>query len=333
MHVALTRLALIFVAACLVSSLYLYWAWNHSLMPGEALIEIKPKMPLKAIANQLSQRKILPESYSFILLAYLSGHDRDLKSGEYRFPNGISAKEMLDRMVAGRVIEYPVVLLEGRTFGQFLQTLAEAPKLTHTLSGLAPDIIMDRLGRMGEHPEGRFFPDTYNYSAGQSDLKILTIAYEKMQKLLLQEWEQRDAGLPLKDPYSALILASIVEKETGRANERRMIAGVFINRLRRGMRLQSDPSVIYGMGLQFDGNIRLKDLKHDTPYNTYTRGGLPPTPVAMPGKDSLLAVLHPEQTNALYFVARGDGTHEFTSTLEDHNKAVIKYQLKGKPRN
>jgi len=333
MHVALARLTLALVVMCLVSGAYLFWAWNHALMPGDEIIEIKPKMPLKAIARQLSQRNILPESYSFILLAYLFGHDRALKAGEYRFPDGISAKEILDRMVAGRVMEYPVVLLEGYTFGQFLQTLAEAPKLTHALSGLAPDIVMDRLGRKGEHPEGRFFPDTYYFSAGQSDLKILAIAYEKMQKLLQQEWEQRDAGLPLKDPYSALILASIVEKESGRANERRMIAGVFINRLRRGMRLQSDPSVIYGLGAQFDGNIRLKDLKHDTPYNTYTRAGLPPTPVAMPGKGSLLAVLHPEQTNALYFVARGDGTHEFSAALEDHNRAVIKYQLKGKPRN
>ena len=332
MPVALTRLALALVVTCVVSGTYLYWAWNHTLIPGGEVIEIKPKMPLKAIANQLSQRKILPESYSFILLAYLSGHDRDLKSGEYRFPNGISAREMLEHMVAGRVLEYPVVLLEGHTFRQFLQTLAEAPKLTHTLSGLAPDIIMDRLGRKSEHPEGRFFPDTYYYSAGQNDLKILTNAYEKMQRLLQQEWEKRDENLPLKNPYSALILASIVEKETGHANERKMIAGVFINRLRRGMRLQSDPSVIYGMGAQFDGNIRLKDLKHDTPYNTYTRGGLPPTPVAMPGKDSLLAVLHPEKTSALYFVSRGDGTHEFSSTLEDHNKAVIKYQLKGRPR-
>ena len=165
------------------------------------------------------------------------------------------------------------------------------------------------------------------------DLMILANAYDKMQKLLQRAWEGRDNNLPLNNPYEALILASIVEKETGQVDERRLIAGVFINRLRLGMRLQSDPTVIYGMGKGFDGNIRLKDLRNDTPYNTYTRKGLPPTPVAMPGKDALLAVLHPMVTDALYFVSRGDGSHEFSNSLEEHNRAVLKYQLKGKPRN
>ena len=208
-----------------------------------------------------------------------------------------------------------------------------ASKLTHTLAGLSPNAVMKRLGHAGEHPEGRFFPDTYYYTKGETDLMILAKAYDKMQKLLQQEWQGRVANLPLKDPYEALILASIVEKETGRADERRQIAGVFINRLRRGMRLQTDPTVIYGMGESFDGNLRLKDLRRDTPYNTYTRRGLPPTPVALPGKESLQAVLHPEASDALFFVARGDGSHEFSATLEQHNKAVIKYQLNGKPRD
>ncbi|WP_372523757.1 endolytic transglycosylase MltG [Sulfuricaulis sp.] len=293
---------------------------------------VKPGMTLRAFARELSSRDVLPESHSFVWLAYLTGHERDLKSGEYRFRNGMTARELLEQIVAGRVIEYPVVLVEGWTFRQFLDAIEEAPKLTHTLIGLSPRAIMERLGHKGEHPEGRFFPDTYYYSSGQTELAILANAYDKMQKLLQQEWEKRDNNLPFRDAYEALILASIVEKETGRADERRLIAGVFVNRLRHGMRLQTDPTVIYGMGESFDGNLRLKDLRRDTPYNTYTRAGLPPTPVAMSGKESLQAVMHPVVNGALYFVARGDGSHVFSATLEEHNKAVIKYQLKGKPR-
>jgi UPF0755 protein len=315
-----------------MAAVYLLWSWNHSLQPGMEIYAVKPGMTLRAFARELSSRDVLPESHSFVWLAYLTGHQSDLKTGEYRFRNGMTARELLDQIVAGRVVEYPLVLVEGWTFRQFLDAIEEAPKLTRTLAGLSPRVIMEKLGHPGEHPEGRFFPDTYYYSSGQTELAILANAYDKMQKLLQQEWEKRDNNLPFKDPYEALILASIVEKETGRADERRMIAGVFVNRLRHGMRLQTDPTVIYGMGESFDGNLRLKDLRRDTPYNTYTRHGLPPTPVAMPGKESLQAVMHPVITGALYFVARGDGGHDFSTTLEEHNKAVIKYQLKGKPR-
>jgi UPF0755 protein len=311
---------------------YLFWAWNHALEPGTEIYEVKPGMPLRGFARELSARGVLPESHSFVWLAHLTGRDRGLKSGEYRFRDGMTARELLDQIVAGRVIEYPVVLLEGWTFQQFLATIRAAPKLTQTLAGMPPAAIMERLGRPGEHPEGRFFPDTYYYSAGQTDIMILANAYDKMQQLLQREWEGRENNLPLKNAYEALILASIVEKETGRADERRLIAGVFINRLRHGMRLQTDPTVIYGVGKSFDGNLRLKDLRRDTPYNTYTRRGLPPTPIAMPGKEALQAVLHPMVTGALFFVSRGDGGHEFSSTLAEHNKAVLKYQLKGKPR-
>ena len=315
-----------------MAAVYLFWSWNHSLQPGMEIYAVKPGMTLRAFARELSGRGVLPESHSFVWLAYLTGHQRDLKSGEYRFRNGMTARELLEQIVAGRVIEYPVVLVEGWTFRQFLDAIEEAPKLTHTLIGLPPRAIMERLGHKGEHPEGRFFPDTYYYSSGQTELAILANAYDKMQKLLQQEWEKRDNNLPFRDAYEALILASIVEKETGRADERRLIAGVFVNRLRHGMRLQTDPTVIYGMGESFDGNLRLKDLRRDTPYNTYTRTGLPPTPVAMPGKESLQAVMHPVINGALFFVSRGDGSHDFSATLEEHNKAVIKYQLKGKPR-
>ena len=319
------------LAGAVVAVAYLYWAWQHPLRPGTEIYDVKPGMTLRAFARELNSRGVLPESHSFVLLAYVTGNNRQMKSGEYRFRNGITAWELLHQVVAGRVIEYPVVLVEGWTFRQFMQAIAEAPKLTHTLAGLSPGAVMERLGHPGEAPEGRFFPDTYYYSAGQTDVRILVNAYDKMQKMLEQQWQMRDPDLPLNNPYEALILASIVEKETGRADERNMIAGVFVNRLRHDMRLQSDPTVIYGMGEHFDGNIRLKDLKHDTPYNTYTRRGLPPTPVAMPGRDSLHAVLHPAATNALYFVSRGDGSHVFSATLEEHNQAVIKYQLKGKP--
>ena len=325
-----SKLVMLLLVTCAVAGAYLYWAWNHPLQPGSDIYEVKPGMSLRAFARELSDRGVLPESHTLVWLAHLTGHDRDLKSGEYRFRNGMSARELLEQVSAGRVIEYPAVLVEGWTFKQFLQVLEAAPKLTHTLTGVSPAAVMEQLGHGGEHPEGRFFPDTYYYSAGQTDVAILANAYDKMQKLLQQEWEARDGNLPFKNAYEALIMASIVEKETGRAEERRLVAGVFVNRLRRGMRLQSDPTVIYGMGDKFDGNIRLKDLHRPTPYNTYTRAGLPPTPVAMPGRDSLQAVLHPADTRDLYFVSRGDGGHVFSETLEAHNAAVVKYQLNGK---
>jgi UPF0755 protein len=326
------RLAIGMLVLGAMAAVYLFWSWNHPLQPGADVYAVKPGMSLRAFVRELSSRGVLPESHSFVWLAYLTGHQRDLKTGEYRFRNGMTARELLEQIVAGRVIEYPVTLVEGWTFRQFLEAIEEAPKLMRTLSGLSSRAIMEKMGHKGEHPEGRFFPDTYYYSSGQTELVILANAYDRMQKLLQQEWEKRDNNLPFRDAYEALILASIVEKETGRADERRLIAGVFVNRLRHGMRLQTDPTVIYGMGESFDGNLRLKDLKRDTPYNTYTRTGLPPTPVAMPGKESLQAVMHPVINGALFFVARGDGSHEFSATLEEHNKAVTKFQLKGKAR-
>ncbi len=312
--------------------IYLFWFWNHALDPGTDTYVVKPGTSLRAFAHQLQERNVIPEANTFVWLTYLSGHSRDLKAGEYRFRRGITAGELLDQVVAGRVVEYPLVLIEGWTFRQFREALKNAPKLKQTLVGLPDREIMKRLGYSGVHPEGRFYPDTYYYSSGQTDLMILARAFKKMQQRLQMEWEGRAPDLPLKTPREALILASIVEKETGRADERRLIAGVFINRLRKGMRLQSDPTVIYGMGRAFDGNIRLKDLRKDTPYNTYTRRGLPPTPIAMPGGESLAAALHPAETRALYFVSRGDGSHVFSETLQEHNAAVVKYQLGGKRR-
>ena len=333
MRVLLIRSVVAILAVAAISGAYLYWYWNHPLDLGTETYVFKPGMTLRAFARELTSRGVFPESYSFVRGVTFSGHERDLKAGEYRFRNGMNARELLDQVISGRVIEYPLILIEGWSFQQFLAAIENAPKLTHTAPKLSPRIVMEHLGQAERHPEGMFYPDTYYYSVGGADLMILARAYNKMQALLQQQWESRSGNLPFKNSYEALILASIVEKETGRVDERRLIAGVFINRLRQGMRLQSDPTVIYGMGASFDGNLRLKDLKQDTLYNTYTRAGLPPTPIAMPGKESLAAVLHPADTRALYFVARGDGSHYFSETLREHNNAVIQYQLRGKPKS
>ncbi|KPK52262.1 MAG: hypothetical protein AMJ84_04735 [Acidithiobacillales bacterium SM23_46] len=320
-------------AALVLTAGYLGWYWFHALEPGSETFVVKPGMSLKAFARELNRRGVLHESQSFVLLANLLGKGRELKTGEYLFDAGISARGILAQVVAGRVVRYPVVLVEGWTFRQFLQALARAEKLTQTLAGQTPGQIMAALGHPDEHPEGRFFPDTYHFTAGDTDRMVLARAYQRMQDRLEQEWNARAPDLPVPTPYEALILASIVEKETGKPEERSLIAGVFVNRLHRGMRLQTDPTVIYGLGERFDGNLRRRDLERDTPYNTYKRTGLPPTPIAMPGAAALRAALHPAETRALYFVSRGDGSHVFSETLSEHNAAVIKYQLHGRPRD
>jgi UPF0755 protein len=319
-------------AVVLISAGYTGWYWYRPLHPGEQTYEVRPGMTLRAFARELAARGVLHESQSFVVVATLTGRARALKTGEYRFADGLSASSLLAQVAAGRVVEYPLVLVEGWTFRQFQQSLAQAPKLQQTLAGLPPAKVMERLGHAGEHWEGRFYPDTYKYSSGHTDLMILTRAYDRMQAQLEAEWPKRGPGLLFRNPYEALILASIVEKETGKGEERPLIAGVFLNRLQRNMKLQTDPTVIYGLGEKFDGNLRRRDLVNDTPYNTYTRTGLPPTPIAMPGGAAIRAVLHPEVTRALYFVSRGDGSHVFSETLKDHNDAVIRYQLGGKPR-
>jgi UPF0755 protein len=321
-----------FMALFVLAGAYLGWYWHHPLHPGQELFDLRPGMTVRAFARELTARGVLPEARTFALIATLTGRARAIKAGEYRFDDGISAVDLLRQIVAGRVVEYPFVLVEGWNFRQVMAALAQTPKIEHTLAGLTPAQIMERLGHGGEHWEGRFYPDTYSYSSGHSDALILGRAYERMQAILQQEWDRRDPAVPYRDPYQALILASIVEKETGMGQERPQIAAVFLNRLQRGMRLQTDPTVIYGLGEKFDGNLRLVDLRRDGPYNTYTRTGLPPTPIAMPGAAALRAVFHPAETRALYFVARGDGSHVFSDTLIEHNKAVTQYQLGGKPR-
>ncbi len=317
------------VLAVLVLGAYLYWFSITRLSPQEIIYVVEPGATLRGFAQQLRDQGVLPDAHSLVWLAYLKGQERHLKAGEYRFRKGITPPQLLEQVISGRVVEYPLAIIEGWTFKQVMETLAKAPRLTHTLQGLQPQQIMASLGYPGMHPEGRFYPDTYYYSSGMSDLIILQRAFQKMDVFLQTEWAKRDTSVPLKNPDEALILASIVEKETGRADERPMIAGVFSQRLRIGMRLQTDPTVIYGMGEQYRGNIRLKDLRTRTPYNTYFIKGLPPTPIAMPSGAALHAVLNPAETKALYFVARGDGGHVFSDNLQDHNQAVVKYQLNG----
>lgn len=293
-----------------------------------ALIEVAPGASLTTVAQQLEGAGYLGSARYFIWMARLSGSAQQIRAGEYRIDRGMTPRQLLQAMVEGRVQLYALTLVEGWNFRQVMDAVHGSPYLAHTLIGLTDGEVMARLGYPGEHPEGRFFPDTYHFPRGTSDVQFLRRAYRQMREVLADEWARRSDGLPLATPEEALILASIIEKETGDPNERAAIAGVFVRRLHRGMRLQTDPTVIYGLGLDFDGNLRRRDLVTDTPYNTYTRHGLPPTPIAMPGRASLHAALHPAPGEALYFVGRGDGTHQFSATLEEHNRAVQYYQLK-----
>ncbi|MCV2355872.1 endolytic transglycosylase MltG [Paucibacter sp. B2R-40] len=255
-----------------------------------------------------------------------SGQARLIRAGSYEIHQGATPRELLAKMVRGDEVLEQLRLIEGWTFAQVRAALAKAPALKQSTAGLSEAQVMGLLGAPEQAAEGRFFPDTYAYSRGVSDLTVLKRAHKAMQRRLDAAWAGRSEGLPLRNPDEALILASIVEKETGAAADRSLVAAVFINRLRLGMPLQTDPTVIYGLGAAFDGNLRKRDLLADTPFNTYTRGGLPPTPIAMPGNASLLAALHPARSRALYFVARGDGSSEFSEDLAAHNRAVNKFQ-------
>ena len=251
-----------------------------------------------------------------------------LHAGEYALEAGITPRQLLVNMATDKVLQRYVTIVDGWTFVELRQALGKAEKLNHDSATLDDATIMQKIGAAGEAPEGRFLPETYAYVKGDSDLDVLKRAHVAMMKTLDAMWPARDKDLPLATPYEALILASIVEKETGRADERPRIAGVFVRRLQDHMLLQTDPSVIYGMGSSYNGSMHKVDLATDTPYNTYTRPGLPPTPIALPGKPALLAALHPAPGNELYFVARGDGGHVFASTLEEHNRNVDCYQRK-----
>ncbi len=295
------------------------------------MLEVKPGSSLKAVAAQMFAAGLLRQPELFVLLARLRGESGKLKAGNYEFFGALSPLALLQRITRGDVTQVSITFVEGWTFRQMRAALREHPQVRAETAALSESELLQRLDITQSSAEGWFFPDTYHFGTGTSDLAILRRAHQLMKRHLEQEWGQRAPGLPLKSPTEALILASIIEKETGKAEERGKIAAVFINRLRIGMRLQTDPAVIYGMGDAFDGNIRKSDLIADTAYNTYTRAGLPPTPIAMPGLESLRAALNPETGNYLYFVARGDGTSKFSNTLAEHERAVDRYQRRKRP--
>jgi UPF0755 protein len=258
---------------------------------------------------------------------HVNGHQPRIQVGMYEIPAGASPAQILELFDQGRVVLEQLTVIEGSRFADLRHTLDNHAAVTHTLHGKSDEEVMAALGHAGEFPEGRFFPDTYRFAAKTPDVEILTLGYNAMQRVLDEAWQQRSTDLPFQTPYEALTLASIVEKETGLPAERPKIAGVFVSRLRKGMRLQTDPTVIYGLGASYDGDIRTRDLATDTPYNTYTRAGLPPTPIALPGRESILAAVRPQETGEFYFVATGtgDGGHHFSKTLEEHNAAVKSY--------
>jgi len=300
-------------------------------LPTQEMVYTMPAgTSLNQLAYDLHSQNIIEYPRFLILLGRETGAARRLQAGEYILQQGVTPRTLLEQLVGGKVNQYGLTLIEGYTFREMLQRIHDDPVLTHTLTDESDAEIMEKLGHPGQHPEGRFLPDTYNFTRGTTDLDFLARAWQALSVQLESAWEEREEGLPFETPEEALILASIVEKETGVAEERPIIAGVFVRRLQKGMLLQTDPTVIYGMGDKFDGNLRRRDLRADTPYNTYTRKGLPPTPIAMPGIDAIHAVLHPAKGKSLYFVAMGEGKHYFSTTLKQHNLAVDKFQKKKK---
>ncbi|MHB8948342.1 MAG: endolytic transglycosylase MltG [Rhodoferax sp.] len=315
------------VVAALASGGVLWWL-NQSLSMRAAPVDlaVEPGTLPRAVAQAVADAGVQVNPLLLYWWFRVSGEARQIKAGSYELELGVTPRSLLRKLVRGDEALRAVTLVEGWTFDQVRAALLKAEHLRPTIRGLAPDLIMKSLDRPGLHPEGRFFPDTYTYAKGSSDLAVLKRALRAMDKRLEAAWAQRGSDTPLKTPDEALTLASIIEKETGRASDQAIISAVFSNRLRIGMMLQTDPTVIYGLGDKFDGNLRRTDLQTDTPWNTYTRSGLPPTPIAMPGKSALLAAVQPAPSKALYFVARGDGTSEFSADLAAHNRAVNKYQ-------
>jgi len=307
-------------------------ALSKPLENRESVLTIPSGVGVSWLANHLEQRGVIDNKY--ILRAYIWMNNRELsiKAGEYTLIDIDSIPQLVNKVEQGKVIQYALTLVEGKTFKEYLTQLTSQKYLNNALADMSQAQIMRKLGAPGRHPEGLFAPQTYLYQKGDSDFDVLNQAFQRQQQVLADAWAQRAGDVQVNTEYELLILASIIEKETGAAVERPIISGVFNNRLRIGMKLQTDPTVIYGMGDSYDGNIRRKDLRTDTEYNTYTRYGLPPTPIAMPGEAAIKAAANPETTKALYFVGRGDGTHQFSKNLKDHNNAVIKYQLGGKAR-
>jgi UPF0755 protein len=326
---ALRRIFVLGVLLAAAAAGWLAWFATHPFTPPRAPFDftVRTGAGLKAVSRQLAAEGLLPEGESLWILARIMGKAASVQAGTYRLEGPLTPLELLDKLARGDVMLVEMRFIEGTTLRQWLAQLAVQPHLRQTLGGRSARDIAAQLGLGEQSPEGWLFPDTYRFAPGVTDLELLKRAHAAMKRRLEEAWTARDPAVPLASAYEALILASIIEKETGAAAERPLVASVFYNRIRRGMRLQTDPTVIYGMGEAFDGNIRKRDLAADTPWNTYTRDGLPPTPIAMPGAGSLQAVSRPAQSEFLYFVGKGDGSHHFSRTLEEHNRAVARYQL------
>ena len=325
---AVRKLAAVVLASALALG-YLGYTWLNAplqLASDSVDLSVEPGSSPREVALQVQQAGVTVDPALLYWWFRLSGQARQIKAGSYELERGTSPRNILSKLVRGEEALRSVTLVEGWNLRQVREALKKADQLKPLTAGMLPEELMQQVGKPGVAAEGRFFPDTYTYAKGSSDLAVLQRAARAMDKKLESAWAQRSPQSPLKSPEEALILASIVEKETGRASDRAQIAAVFSNRLRIGMRLQTDPTVIYGLGPLFDGNLRRADLLADTPWNTYVRAGLPPTPIAMPGRGALLAAVQPASSKALYFVARGDGTSQFSATLDEHNRAVNKYQ-------
>lgn len=291
------------------------------------VLELSPGTSVQALAKQLENAQLIEHPNFFLVWLYWQGDWNKLKAGEYLVKPGSTINDLIDLLKSGKVIQHAYTIVPGWTFQRLLEEIKAAPKLTHTVQGLSESEIMSQLGHPGEHPEGRFFPETYYFPANTTDLVFLQRAYDLMQQKINGLWPNRTQGLPLKSPYEALILASIVEKESGFLEEYHDIAGVFVKRLEKNMPLQADPTVIYGAGKSYEGVILSDMLKKETPYNTYQNKGLPPTPIAFPSLKAIEATLHPSASGALYFVAKPDGKgHVFSKTLDEHNSAVNEYR-------
>jgi UPF0755 protein len=333
----LFRLKLLVLLAAAAALGFCGWMLWFAVSPIELAtpsveFSIRPGSTLRGATRQIIDAGLPLPEWKFNLLARANGASAEVKAGSYQVSAGMTPLLLIRKITRGEYAQAEIRFIEGCTFRQIRDAIEAHADLKHDSTNLSEAQIMAKLGAAQGFAEGMFFPDTYVFAKGSSDLAVLARAYRTMQKQLRSAWAERAPELPITDPYEALILASIVEKETGHASDRAMIAGVFANRLRLGIKLQTDPSVIYGMGDRFDGNLRKRDLVTDTPFNTYTRRGLPPHPIAMPGLASLAAVMHPARTDALYFVSRGDGTSEFSRTLAEHNRAVVKYQMPGARR-
>lgn len=333
---ALKWISVLFVIGSLFVAAGVYVLWQDMqaalvkpLPITEAMLfDVPSGTNVRKLSNTMMVNGWIQEALFFEIEVRRQKLDQQLKAGTYELTPGDTPLSIIEKIARGDTASFSVRFIEGMSFRQVMQVLTQASNLRHTLAGTDESALITILSPAHQSLEGMFFPSTYFYSTQSSDLDILKQAYDTMQSVLDEHWQRRQPDLPYENPYEALIMASIIEKETGQAAERKQIAGVFVRRLQKGMKLQTDPTVIYGLGEAFDGNLRRKDLRTDTPYNTYTRSGLPPTPIAMPGEASIEAALHPADGKALYFVAKGNGWHAFSATLSEHNAAVRKYQLK-----